>query len=71
MNKKGKVGECVVKFDEMVIASCFLMAGLQGRRRTTGAAKPLPFFSSSDRYQWRSPPKTIADDPFSEHWANQ
>lgn len=71
MNKRGKVGEYVVKIDEMVIASCFLMAGLQGCRRMTRAAKPLPFSSSSDRYQWRSPPKTIADDPFSQHWANQ
>lgn len=69
INKREKVGGCVVKIDEMVIASCFLMAGLQGRRRTTRAAKPP--HSSSNRYQQRSPPKTIVHDPFSELRANQ
>lgn len=33
MNKIEGVEECVVKIDEIVIASCFLMAGLQGRQR--------------------------------------
>lgn len=51
MNKREKVGECVVKIDEMVIASCFLMAGLQGRRRTTRTANtpppPLPIVTNS------------------------
>lgn len=43
----GGVGEWAVKIDEIVIASCFLMAGLQGRRRATRAAKPLPSASDS------------------------
>lgn len=42
MNKREKVGECVVKIDEMEIASCSLMAGLQGCRRMTRAANPPP-----------------------------
>lgn len=36
-----------MKTDEIVIASCFLMAGLQGRQRVTRATKPLPSASDS------------------------
>lgn len=40
-------GERVVKIDDIVIASRFLMAGLQARWRVTRAAKPLPSASDS------------------------
>lgn len=46
-NKGERVGRCVGKIDEIVIASCFLMAGLQGRGRATRAAEPLPSASDS------------------------
>lgn len=61
-----------MKIDEIVIASCLLMVGLQGCQRMTGSkdlpsafVSPPPIITIGDHM------KTIADVPLSEHWANQ
>lgn len=54
MNKRGGGGgDCAVKIDEMVIASCLIMVGLRGCQRITCAAKLFPLhFDVPLRKQW-------------------